>query len=177
MVMELLTKIVEHLPWPTAVVLLGWMFKKEIKALFTRLEKFRGPGDIALEFSLKQHAENELIAESVKSEKGVGQWQQKVASTFWLAHDLIWTIDVMLRGAPKQYIIYGLRQSLHHITEIGLSESSFGSKLKRLNEIAEESIESDWTEEKRHSVATDLFSLRDELGALVKLEQPDYRPS
>jgi hypothetical protein len=88
----------------------------------------------------------------------------------------MYTIDVILRGRSKEEIVYGLRRSLHHLTEIGLMDSPYGASLRRLYDSARESLESDWTADKRMSVTRDLLSLRNELGALVKLEQPDYRP-
>jgi hypothetical protein len=180
--MDGLASIVGHLVWPGLVAFLVWVFKEPVRDVLTRGLSGKLPGGLEINIAPpdrlhETRRENDTELGHPLAPQNSYMWRKKVANTFWLGHDLMFTIDVILRGKPREEIVHGLCQSLHHLEEIGLSDSIYGSNLERLYESAVGSLESDWTAEKRISVTRDLLSLRNGLGALVKLEQPDYRPT
>jgi hypothetical protein len=98
----------------------------------------------------------------------------KSGNLFWASHDLMWTIDALLTGAPRETIGYGLRQSLHHIQALGFDGSPIESRLAKLKARAEETT--DWTPSLRSSYATALASIKDAIGDLASANQPDFDP-
>lgn len=68
------------------------------------------------------------------------RWEN-VADLFWLGSDLTWTDWRVNSGAPRERILHGLRQSYHHISELGLADSVPGKLLSTLRSQAESTPE------------------------------------
>lgn len=173
---ELVVDIIGHVAWPVTVMValfsFLFMFKEQIKEVLGRIRSAKFPGGAEVMFSDLSTAQRDEIAKVVEPDRGSGNWT-KAGNIYWLGHDLMWTMDVLLRNAPKQYIVHGLRQSLYHLTAIDLEETRFGTSISQLLDSASKSMESDWTDERREQAATDLRTLTDELGTLATLEQPE----
>ena len=100
----------------------------------------------------------------------------KSANVYWLGHDLMWTIDVLLREAPTNVILQGLTQSLHHLRKIGLGNTAWEHKLDKLCKSAQGTIESDWNSKLRIQYATDLRNILNEVGEIANAHQADFDP-
>ena len=176
---ELVTTIIGHLAWPATILFLIWFFRKEIHRTFGRLASAKFPGGTELTLFPNESPESQLGRRKQKEDAGRGEMVEgkwdKFGNIYWLGHDLMWTVDVIMRDGSKRYICHGLKQSLHHLTEIGLGDTSFGENLKRLYENAGNSLESDWDYEKRQRVATDVLQLRDQIGSLIASQQNGYQ--
>jgi len=106
---------------------------------------------------------------------GNARWQN-TGNLFWLGHDLMWTMQMALRGAEPAIIAYGLRQSWHHLISLGLAESPAGIQLKKvINDPAMED-NSAWNRSKRDSFAVSLDGVLDQIGLLAERNQPDFEP-
>lgn len=93
---------------------------------------------------------------------------------FWTGHDLMWTIDVLLRGAPRDTIVHGLRQSLHHIRSLGSGGTPIESRLARLKADAERTLENDWTTLERNKYAKEIGAIISHIGQLAGANQQDF---
>jgi len=85
-------------------------------------------------------------------------------------------MDVIVRGAPRENIVHGLRQSLHHIRSLGFNNSPIEARLSRLLEDAEKSLQTDWTPEQRNRYASEVASITGYIGELAKANQPSFEP-
>jgi len=173
--------ILSVLAWPVTIIVLVAILKNEIKAAIYRIESAKFPG--GTELKLSKFGESKVdnpskvsdIPSTETTDKTEGNWNN-IKNIYWLGHDLMWTVDVILRGAAKHRIVHGLRQSLHQITALGLKDTKYGSQLNRLFEEADTSLESDWNETKREQFAVDLKSLLWEIGVFIKTQQKNPPP-
>lgn len=167
-------RTIEVLAWPATILLLTWFYRREIKAALGRIEKAKLPGGAEFAFGNtsidKVHGKIPLENSSKTTE---GNWS-KPGNVYWLGHDIMWTIDAMLRGAPHGRIVHGITQSCHHLKEIGLENSSLGSRLKQILERANGFLEADWTPENRNKFALDLRRITDQLGMMASAHQPEF---
>lgn len=169
-------EIVKALAWPVTTVLLAWFLRHDVRAAFGRVEKAKLPGGTELSFgktSADQPSADRPLRMTSSAEDA--DWQ-KTANVYWLGHDIMWTIDVVLRGAPRSTIVHGLSQALHHLREVGLADRAYGDLLKRLRDRAEQSLEPEWTPTLRDQFAGQLRRLSDQIGALAESQQPEYSP-
>ena len=47
-----------------------------------------------------------------------------IGSSYWLGHDLMWTADTLLRGGPREEVLIGLNQALHHFEASGTGQNA-----------------------------------------------------
>ncbi len=95
------------------------------------------------------------------------------ANLFWLGDDLMWTMQISLRGMDPKGIFRGLNTSSHHLASLNLTDSSPGKHLaKLLHEV--QSVEFQWTERQRVWFATEIDSICVEFGRLAAQNQPDF---
>jgi hypothetical protein len=87
----------------------------------------------------------------------------------------MWSVDVILRGAPTETITHGLRQSLKHLRKLGLDNSSADRKLTQLKQRAEASLDMDLTPQVRNDFAKELGAIIGTVGDLAAAGQPDFR--
>lgn len=160
--------------WPATVlvivlvVLLG--FRNELRRLFTRMAVARLPGGTELTFgNSKVDRPVEKLAPTTAEEKVHVDWT-KHANLFWLAHDLMWSIDVILRGGEKSKILHGLVQSKHHASELGLAVSA--RRLGKLHNYVVALRDEDVTVEEREKIGLELRRITDQLGAIAEAAQP-----
>ena len=163
--------------WPVVALILALIFKEKIGNLLDRLKK-------AGQFEWGQSPADEVPKDKIpiKSTHGENEtathdhikWEN-VANIYWAGHDLMWTCDVLLRGAPRDTILWGLSQSLHHIREIGLGGDPVEGRLSRLLTDARTMLEKDWTLQMRNSYAQEILSIREYAGSLMNNHQKDFR--
>jgi hypothetical protein len=166
--------------WPATVLILALGFRKSIKQLIESLTELRLWGEKAvLKWpQAKVDTMGELSApSSPKQLSGVptAKWD-KPANLFWLGSDLETTSQTALRGAPKERILRGLRQSSHHLSELGLGDSAPGKALSSLNsQVAiqpEASLDRQW----RNDFALKINSIIQAVSDLARAAQPNFRP-
>ena len=173
--LEPIVRLISAVAWPVTTLLVAWLLRREIRAAFGRIERAKLPGGAELSFG-KSKADHAPEREKSQPEKviiGEGLWM-KVGNVYWLGHDIMWTIDVVLRGAKRETISHGLKQSLHHLNELELGDTIYGERLRRLHERAARSLESDWSAPLREDLALELRQLSDELGAIAAMQQPAF---
>jgi len=107
--------------WPVLLVFVLLYFQHPLKDLLGRIEEV---GQRTIKFG---KAPGDLI---LFGETPAGS--ANLFAAYWLGHDFMWTRDMILRGAPKEYILHGLKRSLHHLGSLGLKEGSEGTILTEL---------------------------------------------
>jgi hypothetical protein len=98
-----------------------------------------------------------------------------VGNIFWLGGDLIWSAQLVLRGAPKGKILHGLRQSYHHISELGLTDSDPAKELASLKSGLESLQESALDRAWRSSFSEKIYAVTRMVNALLGEKQPSFR--
>jgi hypothetical protein len=163
--------------WPVIALVLVLIFKDKVGHLLDGLKK-AGP----LEWGQSPADElpkEKVPAQGVKIEPGSIKddnirWEN-VANIYWAGHDLMWTCDVILRNAPRDTILWGLSQSLHHVREIGLKNDPTQVRLSRLLVDARNMLEKDWTPQVRNDYVRELLSVREYVGSLVNAHQKGFK--
>ena len=170
-------ELIGRLAWPLTVLLLAWFLRHEVRVAFGRMQKAKLPGGAELSFgNPTADVPGESPFTSAGPEQATAPELDKIGSIYWLGHDIMWTIDVLLRNASPEVILHGLRSSLHHLQQAGLKETSFQSVLQNMKSGAEKTPESDWTPALRDLRAIELRQLSDHVGALVASQQIDFVP-
>jgi hypothetical protein len=171
-----IAEIIKGLAWPVTVLSLAWILRHEVRAVIGRMESAKLPGGAEISFGRASidNLQERRSAAVTSPATTLGEWT-KTGNTYWLGHDIMWTIDVILRNAPGSTILYGLRQSVHHLNQLELADSSSGIQLKRLYEKAKNVLESEWTAELRNQYSVDLRRISDQIGALAESQQQDFK--
>jgi hypothetical protein len=168
--------------WPATVLILAFGFRKSIKQLIESLAELRLWGDKAVlkwpQAKVDTIREGEVsVASSPKQLIGVAtaKWDQP-ANLFWLGSDLETTSQTALRGAPKERILRGLRQSHHHLSELGLGDSAPGKALSSLNSqvanLPDAILDRQW----RNDFALKINSIIQAVSEIARAAQPNFRP-
>ncbi len=111
--------------WPVTVavliLILVLLFRSQIKNLIQSVTKAK-IGANSIEFGQArvdagspEAAKTTAKQVAVTSQVAVmpnAKWKN-VANVFWLGHDLLWTQQTALRGAPRATILHGLTQKPH----------------------------------------------------------------
>jgi len=177
--------ILDALCWPLLVLVFVWLFKNDIRGLVKRLVKAELPGsafefgDASIDKPVQQPSpepKTESVAKAKQPKRDSIRWGNS-GNLFWAGHDLMWTIDVLLRGAPREKIAYGLKQSLHHVSSLGLVGPPIESRLARLKAEADSTLQKDWTPSLRNEYARELTSLINDIGKRADANQVDYEPT
>ena len=170
--------VIGHLAWPSVVLSVVWLLRTEIRRALARLESAKLPGGTQFTLLPNESPEAQFDgATRVERNDDVAlpdSASTRVGNIYWLGHDLMWTIDVILRNGSKRFIEHGLKQSLHHLDKVGLSTSPFSAAMGEVFRKSREAGESHWDNEHRRVVAADLMEYRDWIGALVASEQSDF---
>ncbi len=176
--------------WPLFFLITIVIFRKEARQLLNGLEKATFPGGTEVSFRYGEAsvdkgsvepAKQKKIVETVDSQttesSEIQRSKTKTGDIFWLGHDLMWTIDVILRGAPRDRIVHGLRQSLHHVRMLKLINGPVESRLSELKANAEKSLEVDWTAERRNNFVAQLSEIIGEVANSAVVHQPGFKGS
>ena len=94
-------------------------------------------------------------------------------SLYWLGHDLMWTADTLLRGGPREQVLIGLDQALHHLGQVGLGKTPVEADILHLNARIRQSKE--LPPSLRDEYANQLGSLIDRIGASTEAAQADFQ--
>jgi len=94
-------------------------------------------------------------------------------SLYWLGHDLMWSADTLLRGGPREQVLIGLDQGLHHLRQVGLGKTPVESDILHLHDLIQQSKE--LPPSLRDEYANQLGSLIDRIGATAEAAQHDFQ--
>jgi hypothetical protein len=186
--------------WPLGLILIVLLLRRHVPLALSRLKEVtfpggkmtmlgygsasvdeeRGPVVVGEELEVPAETEAEGLEaqpEAEPSEDERIRWENS-GNLFWLGRDLMWTLDVLLRGAPGDQIRHGLRQSLHHVRSMGFAKSPYGARIEgQLEALAVRAEQTrEWTATDRDVLAKQLFSLTSRIGAMAAGNQTDYEP-
>jgi hypothetical protein len=140
--MENVLPLVDALAWPLTVILLVLVFRAEIISLIKRL-KTTDLSSRVLQFGESPLDRGELPKQQPRQRKKAKAVQSKIiewdkpATLFWLANDLMWLQDILLRGGPRDKFIEGLRNTREYAIRLGLSGTFATEELTRIIEYFE----------------------------------------
>ena len=140
--MEYALPLVDVLAWPVTVLLLVIIFRSEIISLIRRL-KSADLSSRVLQFGESPIDRGELPKLQQRQRKKVKASQSakvnwdKPATLFWLANDLMWIQDILLRGGPRDKFIAGLTHAREYAITLGLSGTFAVDELTRIIEYFE----------------------------------------
>jgi len=176
---ENLPAVISALAWPIMALMVFLFLRSEIRSLLKRLQNAKLPGGTEASFTygtaLVDKSSTTLTQDKDQFKNVRAKWENS-GNLFWASHDLMWTIDVALRGGPKEHLIHGLRQFLHHVRCLEFKNSSIELRVSRLLIEVEKSDEMDWTVVKRDLFAKDLKAFKWEIGTLATANQPNFQP-
>lgn len=167
--------------WPFTVLILAWAFHNRIKEITEAKlgdKLYVKWGDVPSDRKLDQ-ALGETPPHSATKQLGVrsGAKWENVGNLFWLGGDLIWTAQSSLRGAPKEKILHGLKQSYHHICELGLAESAPAKQLLLLKSetasLPETALDRAW----RSTFSEKIYDVTRTVNNLLGEQQSGFRPN
>jgi hypothetical protein len=175
-----LIPLLAALVWPFTILILVYHFREGIKNLIPSVREAK-IGDVFLKFGqadLDVPTKKGLPHISLPKQiiaSPTAKWQN-VANLFWLGNDLEWTAQTVLRGAPKDRILHGLTQCLHHTSELGLPDSAPGQQLFALRSQVESWPETAMDRQWRNAFSEQIYSVIKEFSDLMKQHQPNFLP-
>jgi hypothetical protein len=176
-----LVPLIIALLWPATILFLAVWFRKGIKDLIASVTEAK-IGD-SLVFKFGQAQLDEPVAKTLPSviarqggAPSSAKWENS-ASLFWLGNDLEWTAQTVLRGAPKERILHGLKQCNHHSSELDLGESAPGKQLSALKSQVEGLSEAALDRQWRGDFAEKIYSAIRGFDLIMKQHQPTFRSS
>ena len=140
--MEYFLPLTDTLAWPLTVIMLVIVFRPEIVSLIKRL-KSADLSSRVLQFGESPLDRGEPPKQQLRQRKKVKNVQSakvkwdKPATLFWLANDLMWIQDILLRGGPRDKFITGLRNAREYAINLGLSGTFAAEELTRVIEYYE----------------------------------------
>ena len=94
-------------------------------------------------------------------------------SLYWLGHDLMWTADTLLRGGPREQVLIGLDQSLHHLGQVKLGSTPIEADILQLHDRIRQAKE--LPSLLRDEYANQLGSVIDRIGATAEAAQANFQ--
>ena len=99
----------------------------------------------------------------------------KVGAIYWLASDLMWTYDSLLRKAPGKYVLHGMTQCILHLRNLGFAGSASERSLTDLRDrIKEEFLTNEISNEQRVSVASFIKNLAHQIGVTIESREEGF---
>lgn len=172
--MELIKVVVWPLTTIIVICCMAVFLRRELRSLLPRMVSARLPGGTELSFGNAEVDKNSQTHKPINAEEASQSvsWR-KVGNLYWLGHDLMWSIDVTLREAPGSDILYGIRQCMHHATELGLSV--LATRLGRLYSTITRFDMNRLTIQEREQISLELRRITDQFGAIAEAADPTFR--
>lgn len=102
---------------------------------------------------------------------------ENYGNLFWAGHDFMWTIAVVSSDrASRANILHGLNQTLHHVRSLGFSNTPVVIRLTKLKTDAENSLEKEWTLEKREELIRELSTILEMVSDIAEKKQVGFKP-
>jgi hypothetical protein len=188
--LEAAARVLQAIAWPIATMVIICWFRAPIARLILRLRKLKVFGEAGPSFHFDRSPSKQIpppqtpsvVSDTPKiSDKPTAASpapplvREKFGNVYWVGHDLLWTVAVLLNQGKREQILEGLFQSRHHLSEIGFAETPLGFRLDSLYRDAQQSSVSDWTNERRVQVAQEVQSLARELGGNIAGTQQGFK--
>ena len=185
---EVVTLLVPFVPlltvlvWPITILTILFWFWHGIKGLIQSLAEASIGNKLVFKFW--QARTDVLSAEPLPSSPDTlkqiaapsdAKWQN-VADIFWLGSDLEWTVQTVLRGAPKERVVHGLKQASHHSSQVGLAHTLPGQRLAAFKSQVEGMPESALDRSWRDNFVEQMNAVIRGFSDLARGHQPDFRP-
>jgi len=128
----------------------------------------------------KHSARSEIIEDSPSQEI---DWS-KVATLFWLGNDLMWTLDMIYRGAAPGRVLQGISHVGQYLNDIGFTNEKFPHKELELAKTILESLDGLDTSSTRNAeilkqhyrtVAKEVESIKWFVSRIAETEEPDFK--
>jgi len=165
--------------WPLTTLILVLWFRKEISHLLKRMSQLSIPGGVGIKFGEGPDDDRDEPQQPIPPPKPLTpstvHWQ-KSASLFWLGNDLEWTSQTVLRGAPKDRILHGLKQCEHHSSALGFADTGPGRELRVLKSEVTNASEEDLNRKWRIDFSEKIYAVVRGFDGLVREHQPDFSP-
>ena len=165
--------------WPAVVlvcfVIFLAVFHRPLYGLISRIDKakLRGTEISFGQVPTDRESPHHFEVENREPLPQTARWAN-TGNLYWLGHDMMWTMQMMLRGAPREKIAHGVNQSYYHITHLGLTGSLPARQLLgfkgRLNGLQDSQLDREW----RTRAAGELQRIIDEAGLLASENQRDF---
>jgi hypothetical protein len=181
-------QVLNAVAWPVTVLIVVLIFVRPLKAVLSRVNsaKFRGL-EATFEYGQASADQTPTSEESGlpsgPSAEGSGALVRergldftRVGDTFWLGHDLMWTIDILLRGAQARDIRWGLALALHHAQAVGFRGDGVEIALERLSSLSRALHDDDWNAKRRNEFAVELRNITNRIGGVAKVSQRGFVP-
>lgn len=160
--------------WPFVVLLLVFCFRIQVKELIKYLEIKITKDAVLLKLSHPaMPASDDLGTSSASSPSDSAS--DKTPHIFWAGHDLMFTLSALQSG-EKDYVIFGLRQSRHHLEKAGLVEENTLKCLEELAASTQKIPDSEWTLIRREEIFLDVKRIRNQLQSYLRAKYPAYQP-
>lgn len=171
-----LTELLRILVWPAVALVMFLAARKPLSKLIEGLKPTRAVTPVGtFEFGSSQlESTTETPSPELSSRLADNQRPENV---YWLGHDLMWTIDVTLRGANRDVVVHGLTQSLHNLRSVGLANTPQEIILSKLLARTSEALEDELDESFRTLLAREVGSVVLSVGRIVRAAQDDFKAS
>lgn len=179
-----LHEVLRAVSWPMVALVAVVAFRYELRHLLRRLREAKFLGDSGPSLAFGESAADRpmqspapLIAPAAPGvdSSGLPLDKTKHANLYWLAHDMMSLFDGLLRGADRGTVVHLLRQSNHHLKTVGFTGTPMQLRLERMYRVADESLASDWSKEKRIEYAQEILSMSRDFGHLIEATQPGFQ--
>lgn len=175
-----ISSVLSAIMWPLVVFTALLLLRSELRDLINRFRRgkfgnFEGefgdssPGHVTDTAAPAVSQEVKILSAKVAT--------AKQANNYWLGKDMMQTIDLLLRGAPRDRIVWQIKQAQHHLKESGLNETVLQVRMAKIVSDADATVERDWNDARRLSVARDIESLLNDVGQVLNASQPGFKPN
>jgi hypothetical protein len=174
-------ELLEVIVWPITVfvifLILLCIFRKPIRKFIDNVVsvEFKGFKASSQDKTDAKEMETQFQADLENIRRKDVKWGN-VANIYWLSHDIMWTIDKLIRDPKRDQIIHGLRQTSFHLSELNLEKVSYGIRIESLLENVECTIESDWDLKKRQNFVNELLQIIMGYAKIFENHQDDFQP-
>jgi hypothetical protein len=173
--------------WPALVGGLVWVFHPQLKLLLGRIKEGKILGvELMLEAYKASEFEQTVSAympgaswlgkQATSAEITVELSTRRLASYYFMAHDLTLCWSAVVSGAPRNMIVHTLTCAIDHSGKIGLSNTPFHGALVQILGDAKATKDADWTPELRRIEGRKLWTIARKTGDLLLQIFPD-RPA
>jgi len=170
------TGLLRILVWPAVALVMFFAARKPLSKLIEGLRPSRAVTPVGtFEFGASQLESNAEASSPELSSRLENT--PRPGNVYWLGHDLMWTIDVTLRGANRDTVVHGLTQSLHHLRSVGLANTPQEGILSKLLARTSEALENELDESFRMALARDVGSVVLSVGRIARAAQDDFKAS
>ena len=103
------------------------------------------------------------------------RWEN-VGNVFWLCGDLVGAAEMAHRD-PKPKVVHALEQAHHHISELGLAESSPAKQIFSLKSEIANLSDTAFDEARRTAFRKQIYGITGAITAMLREQQPTFRPN